>query len=151
MQFSQKIWINLFFFQDQHLLQAASSTFNFLLNCIRILSLTYSGQQLTNELRKARTAVTSWQRRLIANSAKMTSSEYSVLMHQFNLLSKELEENSKLTPGNCFELSNSSQLSGFTVLLTFVIVLFQFRAGENVNAPTFYGNYSLFTHNDTDY
>jgi hypothetical protein len=103
------------------------SLLQFAISCIRVLSLTSAGQNLTNAMKRAKSKLHLWQRFNLNHLDSETNQSISILAQEF-------EDHSVIQPCNCFVLGYSSQLSGFSVLLTFAVVLFQFRSSETPNS-----------------
>ena len=85
----------------------------------KVLNLTTCGQRFTYTLKSTKLNLLQIQRKMKTNS-----------MMELDLFIKIMDENSSIRPENCFTLNYSSQVTGFTALLTFAIVLFQFRAND---------------------
>ena len=99
------------------------STLLILSGIIKLLSLASCGQMFTNSVKKAKLKLLHIQRSFLL---KTCSKKYQ----EVDLLHNNLNENSSFKPYNCFTLNFASQVTGFSVLLTFAIVLFQFRASD---------------------
>ena len=95
------------------------STLQMFIGIAKVLNLTTCGQRFTNTLKSTKLNLLQIQRKMKTNS-----------MMEMDLFIKIMDENSSIRPENCFTLNYSSQVTGFTALLTFAIVLFQFRAND---------------------
>ena len=104
------------------------------LSMIRAYSFSSSGQNFSNVMKKAKFKLLLWQKSLLNAScadAAAAINLHTLTIHQeIAILARQIEDSAQIHPFNCFALSFSSQVSGFSVLLTFAIVLFQFKSGE---------------------
>ena len=98
----------------------------FTLNMIRVMTLTSSGQDFTKAMRKAKSLLRLWQKSLLNTNLCRKSHR------EIEILAKQIDDSAEIHPYNCFTLGYSSQVSGFSVLLTFAFVLFQFRSTDVV-------------------
>ena len=106
----------LFFRKNMYL--CICSSLHIVIGISKVLNLTSCGQRFTNTVKSTKLKLLQIERRMKTNSLEL------------DLLIKSLDENSNIKPGNCFTLNYSSQVTSFTVLFTFAIVLFQFRAND---------------------
>ena len=84
-------------------------------------------------MKKAKFKLLLWQKSLLNASCADAAAInlHTLTIHQeIAILARQIEDSAQIHPFNCFALSFSSQVSGFSVLLTFAIVLFQFKSGE---------------------
>ena len=100
------------------------SSLLFTLNMIRVMTLTSSGQEFTKAMRKAKSLLNLWQKSLL--KTKLCDKSH----REIEILTRQIEDSAEIHPYNCFTLSYASQVSGFSVLLTFAFVLFQFRSSD---------------------
>ena len=107
-----------FFFFRKNMYLCICSTLQMFIGIAKVLNLTSCGQRFTNTVKSTKLKLLQIERRMKTNSLEL------------DLLIKTLDENSNIRPENCFTLNYSSQVTGFTALLTFAIVLFQFRAND---------------------
>ena len=112
------VFIFFFFFRKNVHLCICSSLQMFI-GIAKVLNLTTCGQRFTYTIKSTKLNLLQIQRKMKINS-----------LMELDLLIKNMDENSSIRPENCFTLNYSSQVTGFTALLTFAIVLFQFRAND---------------------
>ena len=115
----------------KNLLIFVSSIVQIICGITKLLSLASCGQRLTNAVKKAKSQLLLKKHGLLQTCDKHEKGPLE--LQEIDLLYKKLEDNSSLQPCNCFALHYGSLVTGFTVLLTFAIVLFQFRATDKTD------------------
>ena len=115
----------------KNLLIFVSSIVQIICGITKLLSLASCGQRLTNAVKKAKSQLLLKKHGLFQTCDKHEKGPLE--LQEIDLLYKKLEDNSSLQPCNCFALHYGSLVTGFTVLLTFAIVLFQFRATDKTD------------------
>ena len=84
----------------------------------RLVFLTKCGQELINSMKKGKKSLEDF---MILHEVDPVS--YKSL----KILEKRLSNHSPLSPGSAFALSNKGLVTTFSVLLTYIIVLIQFK------------------------